>query len=485
MERIRRAFFCLCLLPALVDGNGGNPPGKRCYHAYERCPLEELLKSYFPNDPNPERELSFRDAHNRGPYKFPQLATRIDNNVSDFSWDKVLFVGGLVYKPGLVWYPNYDVSGFKEDSHFTTIKPEKGHYIATTAHYPYQRNPKNQGDSPHDHNAALWLIVKTQGAPVPTSWLKEPGKHKNKRYMAHLVYAWRRRPPNCRALGGPMRTKAKPDDSECVSHGLPKSKNLRDDEGEFRWQGSSGNLWNAMGFNHDNRIPPMQGFIPKGGEVVGFMLTGYHAKMGGHPSFEGERPSIEARSNIVWYRLPSKDGRIKGAVVGCWSSADRPCVNGQRGTNFQGRAVAASTEPTSEPASPSLPSTTAKMPTSTPAATAAQPAATDCKTLRTQIPALQHRLDEQMKAYRGKRQKKWLGLKRNSCKNVRLCETLAGAIHLAASNPSMASRLGHYKKQFGKNCKDFERCRAITGEIEQIRKDLDASVRAYNKNCRS
>ena len=48
----------------------------------------------------------------------------------------------------------------------------------------------------------------------------------------------------------------------------------------------------------------------------------------------------------------------------------------------------------------------------------------------------------------------------------------------------MASRLGHYKKQFGKNCKDFERCRAITGEIEQIRKDLDASVRAYNKNCR-
>ena len=110
--------------------------------------------------------------------------------------------------------------------------------------------------------------------------------------------------------------------------------------------------------------------------------------------------------------------------------------------------------------------------------------ATDCETLRTQIPELQRRLEEQMKAYRGRRQKKWLGLKRNSCKNVQLCETLANSIHLAASNPSMASRLDHYKKQFGKNCKDFERCRSIAGEIEQIRKDLDASVRAYNKNCR-
>ena len=189
--------------------------------------------------------------------------------------------------------------------------------------------------------------------------------------------------------------------------------------------------------------------------------------------------------SLIWVKRPAGWSGFEGSIDSC--IYPRP---GASDYGYGGGEPAAtggtSPAPPSTTAAPTAPSTAAATPASTPAATtAAQPAPTDCRSLRVQIPELQRRLDEQMKAYRGKRQKKWLGLKRNSCKNVQLCETLAGAIHLAASNPSMASRLGHYKKQFGKNCKDFERCRAITGEIEQIRKDLDASVRAYNRSCRS
>ena len=63
---------------------------------------------------------------------------------------------------------------------------------------------------------------------------------------------------------------------------------------------------------------------------------------------------------------------------------------------------------------------------------------------------------------------------------IRFLET----IHLAARNPAMASRLDDYKKRLRKNCKDFERCRAIAAEIERIRAELNESVQAYNKNCR-
>ena len=89
-----------------------------------------------------------------------------------------------------------------------------------------------------------------------------------------------------------------------------------------------GRIWDTIGFAHDIRVPPIQGFIPKGGEVIGFMMTGssyrfYH----GLRSREAE-PSSEVRTNIVWYRLPSKDGRIKGGIVGCHSDIGAPCEGG-------------------------------------------------------------------------------------------------------------------------------------------------------------
>ena len=111
-------------------------------------------------------------------------------------------------------------------------------------------------------------------------------------------------------------------------------------------------------------------------------------------------------------------------------------------------------------------------------------AQTNCETLGTQISELQNQLDEQIKAYEGRRQKKWLGLRRDSCRNVQLCESLANNIHLARENPSMAPRLDHYKREFRRNCKNFERCQSIASSIESIRRSLDEAIRVYNSRCR-
>ena len=129
-------------------------------------------------------------------------------------------------------------------------------------------------------------------------------------------------------------------------------------------------------------------------------------------------------------------------------------------------------------------STTPTSPT-TPTAPVAPTAGIDCRELRIQIPELQRQLDEQLKAYSrgGGRLKRWLGFKRGSCENVQLCETLANAIHLAQSNPSMGGRMDSYKKRFRKNCKHFDRCRGIASAITQIRTDLNQSIQTYNGNC--
>ena len=71
-----------------------------------------------------------------------------------------------------------------------------------------------------------------------------------------------------------MRLKNTPDSNECITHGPRKGNDLRDDEGELFWPAMKGRLTDVLGFNHDMRIPPLEGFIPKGGETVGFMLTG-------------------------------------------------------------------------------------------------------------------------------------------------------------------------------------------------------------------
>ncbi len=444
------AFFII-FLPRDTWGNGGNPPGKRCYHAYNGCSLKELIKSYFPNSPNPHKELSFRDAHNRGPYKFRQLATYIDNDVSDFSWDKVLFIGGGSYKPGMVWYGSCaDISKWKEGAHFTAVEPKKGRFVATIAHWPFQTG-KHPSNSANDQNAVLWLIVKTKGSPVPKSWLKEPNKHKNKRYMAHMIYSWRRSPPNCPALGGAIRVNKRKHSGECR---FPRPK-LSDKEGEARWQGmATQKILNALGFNHDMRIPPMQGFIPQGGEVVGFLMAGYHTKMGVHSGFAGETPSIEEKTNIVWYKLPSRDGKIKGGVVGCHSDIGASCVPVTASVSPNDKKLDGKSEE-KEKMTPTAETPTAlKEAKTTPSKDALS--SVSCRGLNTQIYVLRKQLVEHLKSYKGKRVKKWFGLKRDSCNNVKM-----------------------------KDREKFERCRGLASSIHNTREDLNANIREYNKRCRN
>ena len=257
------------------------------------------------------------------------------------------------------------------------------------------------------------------------------------------------------------------------------------------------------------RVAPMDvNWVIKPGDVVGFYVAAI------------DQSNVRERSGVYWYRVPAFDGTGGAAVSGGGDGtavASPPPANGACGTDrpaphwktIGGKCLPScghagnlycksndcsvlSLSRRCRQGDVALESherrpccLVGKGTSSASSPTTAGAAPIDCETLRTQIPELQRRLDEQMKAYRGRRQKKWLGLKRNSCKNVGLCESLARTIHLAQGNPSMASRLDHYKKQFGKNCKDFERCRAIAGEIEQIKKELNEGVRAYNKNCRS
>ena len=315
-------------IPQVSGGNGGNPriSDYKCLYEYNRCSRADLLKMLYPDSPNPDQQLVYFDPHNRK-HTFKQLASHVDNDISDFSWDKVLFIGGGsgAYKSGIAWYRNYDISTFQESSHITALEPEKGRFVATTAHWPYGQKP-GEGSSSHDYNAALWIIVKSKDLPVPRSWLKNPGADGHKRYIAHMLYGWRRSPPNCPALGGAMRVKNRPDSNECRIHGPRKSESLQDNEGEFHYPPMKGRLWDIVTSTHDYRIPPLQGFLPSGGEVVGFLFSGYHSAMGVHSGYDGERPTIEERTNIVWYRFPSRDGSIQGGVVDCHSDVGAPCV---------------------------------------------------------------------------------------------------------------------------------------------------------------
>ncbi len=79
----------------------------------------------------------------------------------------------------------------------------------------------------------------------------------------------------------------------------------------------------------------------------------------------------------------------------------------------------------------------------------------DCKTLNTQMYVLRKQLDEHLKSYKGKRVKKWFGLKRDSCNNVKM-----------------------------KDREKFERCQGLANSIHNTREDLNGSIKEYNNRCR-
>ena len=66
------------------------------------------------------------------------------------------------------------------------------------------------------------------------------------------------------------------------------------------------------------KVLPLNKFYPKGGEIVGFFVTTL-ARSRSYGANGRER------SNVVWYRLPSQDGKIEGKEVAIVAVGKTPC----------------------------------------------------------------------------------------------------------------------------------------------------------------
>ena len=56
------------------------------------------------------------------------------------------------------------------------------------------------------------------------------------------------------------------------------------------------------------KISPLKEWVPQGGEVIGFMVSGL-------ARHQQTVPNVYKRTNIQWYRLPSVDGLIQGEML--------------------------------------------------------------------------------------------------------------------------------------------------------------------------
>ncbi len=336
----------MCFLFSVSDILGG-----RCRYSYTRCSLEDSVKEIFPLTTDPTYKILKRSDNRPGApmiIEVPQLADYVDNDVSDFSWDKVFWFGESILKlkgnathkqkiitekdferiingkgrSPVLWYDTADVSNWHEDSRFVNFDPENGIFkVSNSSGWVYGPDPSGRPNFDHGKNATLYVIIKTKTwkRPYPLGWVRGD-ELKGKTYLAGRIQDWRRNPPNWPVTGGPGRVEG--------------------DDIKFIWPGMAGRMLDALGFNHEMRIPPLEGFIPQGGETVGFMLTGFWDLNRGHDTHMGL--SRNGRTNIVWYRLPSRQGKgnIKGKILGCYSDKHSPCVSGGTGTTFSKRDTA-------------------------------------------------------------------------------------------------------------------------------------------------
>ena len=369
-----------------------------------------------------------------------------DPLIQNFSWEKATYVEkGLRRIP-----PEHRDTNFKETSKITEFSL-KGRYGVCIRHTMHQKWLQKSGE-----RVSYKFLIPTSGK-VHSRWLHPPPKH------MHCAIGY----------GGKFQGNSQQHLMWYIAD----------------WARSCSK--NDSTTRDANRA--LDGWYPRTGEIVGFYVNS---------------PKLKERSDVIWVRIPDYNKKGAGGEIvarysdnqgddpptttppstpdgtegrcGPWKGGtDASCTAGKyhshppdtdgeylwtcRNVPHNGEAKCKEAKTTTTPTTPTV--------------------GADCRTLRTQIPQLQRQLDEQLKAYRGKRLKKWFGLKRNSCKNVQLCETLANAIGLAQQNPSMASRIDSYRKRFRKSCKDFERCRGIAGAMAQIRGDLDKKIRTYSQRC--
>ena len=171
-------------------------------------------------------------------YGNPSFSNSVDNDVSDFSWDKIQWL-------------DPDISKWAETSRITSVKvtDKDGICIDHTKRGKWPvREPKQEGNVRSEGNP--WVIVKLNG-----------------RYYAG-TYEWLRSGQECKLghVGGIAKIYDGPD---------------------------------SIG-RHVKR-PPLQHWIPKGGDVVGFMVSP-------HARWHTRDAKVRERSNIQWYRLPATDG---------------------------------------------------------------------------------------------------------------------------------------------------------------------------------
>ena len=178
---------------------------------------------------------------------------------SNFSWDKVTWLKGGGIK-------NEDVSGWKENTRITQVElSNKGVIVrAQTRHWPVytdSNGKKLQGN--------FWVIVPRGGRFLAATW------------------EWRR-PNQYHKFHG---------------HSLKKMY-------EYSFPGHI-------------KVSPLNRWRPKGGDVVGFMIS-HFARMGAGRVVSGRglpADRVKMRTNIQWYRLPSVDGKIKGKMLASYSGA--------------------------------------------------------------------------------------------------------------------------------------------------------------------
>ena len=167
-----------------------------------------------------------------------------NNDMSDFSWDKVTFLNGHNVSN---WAITSSISSVSVSRHGICIHhPKNGKWPA-----------KKLGDIQVEANH--WIIVKRNGKYYAATyeWIREGGQ------ICKLVM------------------------------------NLSQ-------------MYTELGSDYINVSPLDRSWTPKGGDVVGFMVSGL--------ARHNFNPNVRERSNIVWYRLPSVDGSISGQMLGSYGS---------------------------------------------------------------------------------------------------------------------------------------------------------------------
>ena len=198
----------------------------------------------FPRKESPDEDTKDEDTEDEG--------IEADNDVSDFSWDKVRWIADEI-----------NVSCWPETSQITSVKITQRGAICVdhTKKNAWPDGNEAAWSTNQPLIASLWAIVKLKGQYYAGTW--------------ELAV----RGETCKL-------------------------------GHYEPNGKLSDIYKSVWAEHF-KSGPLKSWRPRGGDVVGFMASGLARHLHHH--------SIQERTSIVWYRLPSLDGSIQGGEVGRFS----------------------------------------------------------------------------------------------------------------------------------------------------------------------